>query len=40
MAGNRVLTFQGPMKLEETIDYPKLADPEAGKLSTARSSRS
>lgn len=33
MAGNRVLTFQGPMKLEvKTIDYPKLEDPHGRKI--------
>src|SRR5258708_21518582 len=33
MAGNRVVTFQGPMKMEvKTIDYPKLQDPHGRKI--------
>jgi len=33
MASNRVLTFQGPMKLKvESIDYPKLQDPKGRKI--------
>lgn len=33
MASNRVVTFQGPMKLKvESIDYPKLADPKGRKI--------
>ena len=33
MASNRVVTFQGPMKLKvESIDYPKLQDPKGRKI--------
>ena len=33
MAGNRVITFMEPFKLQvETIDYPKLANPQGKKI--------